>query len=76
MKRVEVEGSAPWQRAIAPGTEVSPEDLSKVAPGDLRELVAALVTHHLRCVDKVDTVSRETPSPTPENARNVPVEAA
>ena len=73
---VDVEVTAPWQRAIAPGTDVSLEDLSKVAPGDLRELVAALITHHLRRVDKVATVSRETPSPTPENEGNLSVEAA
>ena len=35
------------------GTEITLKDLSKVAPGDLRELVATLMTHHLRLADKM-----------------------
>ena len=34
--------------------------LDRVGPGDLRELVANLIVHHLRIVGKLDTVSRET----------------
>ena len=72
---VEAEVPAPWQRMNGPSTEVTLEDLSKVAPGDLRELVAALMTHHLRRVGKVDTVSRETPASTLENEGKLAVQA-
>ena len=36
--------------------------LPDVALGDLRELAAALVAHHLRIAGKLETVSRETPA--------------
>ena len=38
------------------------ESLQKVAPEDLREVVAAVMTHHLRQSGKIETVSRETPA--------------
>ena len=34
--------------------------LDRVDPGDLRELVANLMVHHLRIAGKMDTVSWET----------------
>ena len=39
--------------------------LDQVDQGDLRELVANLMTHHLRVAGRIDTVSRETPEPVP-----------
>ena len=46
------------------GTVVDVDSLPPLAPERLRQLVAALMTHHLRQADQLDTVSRETaPSP-------------
>ncbi len=49
--------------------------LDKVAPDDLRELVAALLTHHLRQAGKIDTVSQESPVPL-KQGEGVPSHAA
>ena len=38
-------------------------------PEDLRELIAALMVHHLRQSGKPDTVSRETEASSPANRR-------
>ena len=39
---------------------VDTESLQNVAPEDLLEAVAALMTHHLRLADDLETASRET----------------
>ena len=51
------------------------EALDRVEPGDLRELVANLMTHHLRVAGKVDavTVSQGTPC---KKRKNQPLTAS
>ena len=41
------------------------EALERVDQGDLRELVANLMTHHLRISGKIETVSQGTPESVP-----------
>ena len=41
-------GAVPAAYAWCFGMGLDPEDLQGVAPGDLRELIAALMTHNLR----------------------------
>ena len=48
-----------------PGTTVGLEALQGVKPGDLQELVASLITHHLRMSGQIDTVASQTPAPEP-----------
>ena len=38
------------------------EAVARVGDGDIRELAASLITHHLRIAGKIGTVSRETPT--------------
>ena len=52
------------------------EYLQGVAPGDLRELIASLMTHHLRLAGKMETVSRETLPSSPANDGNTPAHGA
>ena len=53
------------------------EALSQVAPEDLRELVAALMIHHLRTAGMIETVSMETPpSPVENNGHHPQKEAS
>ena len=56
-------GTKGWR--MEPGTTVGLEALPGVEPGDLRELIASLLTHHLRVAGKLDTVVRETPASDP-----------
>ena len=44
------------------GTFVDVDSLPPLAPEDLRQLVAVLMTHHLRLAGQLETVSRETPA--------------
>ena len=53
-------GAKGWR--MEPGTAVGLESLKGVEPDHLRELVASLMTHHLRMAGQIDTVSRETPA--------------
>ena len=41
-------------------TRIELEALASVEPGEVRELLASLMTHHLRLAGKVETVSQET----------------
>ena len=45
--------------------DVGMEALERVEQGDLRELVANLMTHHLRISGKIETVSQGTPESVP-----------
>ena len=42
-------------------TRIELAALASVEPGEVRELLASLMTHHLRLAGRVGTVSRETP---------------
>ena len=46
-----------WGRRPYGHAEIDPESLQDVADGDLRDLVANLVVHHLRQAGRMDTVS-------------------
>ena len=56
-----VGGLVASERATSSGrTIVVDESLGSVEPEDIRKLIAALMVHHLRLADKLDSVSRET----------------
>ena len=52
-----LEAEADWRLQ----TRIELEALASVEPGEVRELLASLMTHHLRLAGKVETVSQETP---------------
>ena len=56
-----LEAEADWRLQ----TRIELEALASVEPGEVRELVASLMTHHLRLAGRVGTVSRETPPSDP-----------
>ena len=56
-------GTKGWRNE--PGTTVDLDALRGVKPGDLKELVASLITHHLRMSGQIDTVASQTPAPEP-----------
>ena len=49
-----------WERKPYGHAEIDPESLQEVVDGDLRDLVANLLVHHLRQAGKLETVSPET----------------
>ena len=56
-------GTKGWRNE--PGTTVDLDALQGLKPGDLKELVASLITHHLRMSGQIDTVASQTPAPEP-----------
>ena len=56
-------GTKDWRNE--PGTTVGLESLQGVDPGHLKELVASLITHHLRMSGQIETVASHTPAPEP-----------
>ena len=56
-------GTKGWRNE--PGTTVDLDALQGLKPGDLKELVASLITHHLRMSGQIDTVASHTPAPEP-----------
>ena len=53
-------------------TVIDLDSLQSVAPNELRELVAALMTHHLRLAGELETVPQQTPDTLPANEVDTP----
>ena len=57
-------------------TVIGLDSLQSVTSGELRELLAALMTHHLRLAGELETVPQQTPDTLPANEVHTPALAA
>ena len=53
-------------------TVIGLDSLQSVTSGELRELLAALMTHHLRLAGELETVPQLTPDTLPANEVHTP----